>query len=419
MSFPQQLFGAWRACGLDAAAAPDGGVTFGCPSCASMTSRLEVADGLTTCPDCSWGAEGAPWVIAEAGREVNGKSRSPDADAKDADIAATLARIRYNPQVPPPPPVALYSLAGNVIATAENIMVVQAKMKAGKSAAIGAMIASTMEPSGDCLGFASANPGKLALLHFDTEQSGFDHYNLITRSLRRAERSGPPPWFYSYHVKGHSIATIRKMVNEAIDRAAQECGGVHSSIIDGIADLCADVNDAAEANALVAEMEALAMKYRTLLACVLHENHGSDSGKTRGHLGSQLARKAETNLRLEKSSDGVTLMFADTSRSVHITKKNAPGFKWCDDARAHVTVLSTFGAMAAEKEKEELQEIAKFVFETKPQGVSYTQLCESIAIAKGISSRSAERFVRKMESHYMVKKDGDRYVSGKSLTRTN
>lgn len=322
----------------------------------------------------------------------------------EPDLGAILAAARFNDAKPPPPPVALFSLAGHTIATAENLMVVQAKMKAGKSAAIGAMIASTMQPTGDCLWFASANPEGYAVLHFDTEQSSFDHYNLITRSLRRAGRVRPPEWLYSYHIKGQSIATARALVAEAVARAADQCGGVHSCTVDGIADLCADVNDAAESNALVAEMEALAMKFKTLIVCVLHENHGSDSGKTRGHLGSQLARKAETNLRLEKNAEGTTIMFADTSRSVHITKKQAPGFKWDDEQRAHVSVLSSVGAIEQEKLRGELQVIADLIGE---DGRTFSELREAIKIGKACSDRTAERHIHKMGEFFMItRRDG-------------
>lgn len=339
------------------------------------------------------------------------KGEQPKEEKPDSkpDVAALLSKARFD-STAPPAPVPLYSLAGNTIATAENVMVVQAKMKAGKSAAIGAMIAATMEPTGDCLWFSSANPSRHAVLHFDTEQSKFDHYQLITRSLRRAGRTAVPPWLYSYHIKGYSISVMLEMVKAALELAAAETGGVHSCIIDGIGDLCADVNDAAEANALVAEMEALAMKYRTLIVCVLHENHGSDSGKTRGHLGSQLARKAETNLRLEKDSEGVTIMFADTSRSVHITKKQAPGFRWCDEAKCHVSEITSVAAMRTSQEAAEMQELAGHCFQNSGGvGLGAQQLVVEIINALGVKERKAYLLISQMLKAMVIRKNDGRY----------
>ena len=38
--------------------------------------------------------------------------------------------------------------------------------------------------------------------------------------------------------------------------------------------------------------------------CVLHENPGTEQAKTRGHLGSDLNRKAFANLRIDKDASG-------------------------------------------------------------------------------------------------------------------
>lgn len=318
-----------------------------------------------------------------------------------------LAKCRYDVTAPPPAPVALYSLGGRPIATRENLMVIQAKMKAGKSACVGAMIAATMDnPNADCLGFASSNPQRLAVLHFDTEQSRFDHHRLVSFSVRRADRTQPPSWLYSYYLKGCSVPMSRRMVREAMRLAAAEFGGIHSVIIDGIGDLCADVNDAAEANALVAEMEALAMQYETLVVCVLHENHGSDSGKTRGHLGSQLARKAETNLRLEKDDEGVTVMFADTSRSVHIAKKDGVCFHWCDEAKAHV---STVRVAPADRERAELEQLAGKCF-ANTDSMPWSELKAALQRITGRSESHAERAIRSMAANSVITRRGEGYV---------
>jgi len=406
--FAQQLLGAWRAVGLDAAPRVEGDktLTFCCPRCAAP-ERLEIGDGIVLCAACDWGATGEPWAIAQAGV----KARPDPARAEsEAALAALLARCRFEASTPPDRPVPLYSLAGQPIATAENLMVVQAKMKAGKSAAIGAMMAATMEPTGDCLWFSAANPSSHAVVHFDTEQSRFDHYQLIVRSLRRAGRTTPPPWLYSYHIKGQSIAVMRRLLPAALERAQQECGGVHSCIIDGIGDLCADVNDAAEANALVAELEALAMRHHTLLVCVLHENHGSENGKTRGHLGSQLARKAETNLRLEKDEDGQSILFADTSRSVHIPRKNAPAFRWCDEAKTHVSIQDSGKAYSAHQAKQEMKVLAEECFQgAGPEGLSWAAIIEQIRTRVLVGQTKAEKLLRQMAESLVVEKKDSRY----------
>jgi hypothetical protein len=91
LHFQHQLFGAWRAAGLDASPRPDGtGVTFGCPRCASLLSRLEIAEGVILCPECGWGADGEPWSIAAVAAKARPASAKP-AGLPLLDLATILA----------------------------------------------------------------------------------------------------------------------------------------------------------------------------------------------------------------------------------------------------------------------------------------------------------------------------------------
>lgn len=72
MPFTQQLFGAWRTVGLDAAPRADGGLTFCCPACEHPT-RLEVDTGIAMCGTCEWHASGDPWAIALAASETRSR----------------------------------------------------------------------------------------------------------------------------------------------------------------------------------------------------------------------------------------------------------------------------------------------------------------------------------------------------------
>jgi hypothetical protein len=91
-------------------------------------------------------------------------------------------------------------------------------------------------------------------------------------------------------------------------------------------------NDPDEAFAFIEEWQQLADKYQMVIVCVRHENPGSETGKTRGHLGSQLERKAESNLRLLKE-DIVTVIYREKSRGAHIPKDKGPRFHWSDKIR--------------------------------------------------------------------------------------
>ncbi|HEY3899691.1 MAG TPA: DnaB-like helicase N-terminal domain-containing protein [Chthoniobacter sp.] len=307
-------------------------------------------------------------------------------------IREFLDARRFDLRNPPPEPPAVLKLGEHVIATPENFVMVQAKVKAGKTAALGAIIAATMEPAGDCLGFASSNPQGLAVIHFDTEQSRYHHHLVLSRALGRAGRREQPAWLRSYYMKGSTLAQLMASLHEELERGKAECGGVFLAVLDGIGDYCADVNDPEMAFNLVAEIERLAVKYQTVFVLVLHENPGSLDGKTRGHLGSHLERKAETNLRLEKDAEGVTVIYSERSRTAHIPKDKGPRFAWSDEAKMHVTVESTAVSKTSAK-VEELRLIAEEVFKDTPAnvGLGWLEVVDGISRVTGVKPNGGGR----------------------------
>ena len=86
-------------------------------------------------------------------------------------------------------------------------------------------------------------------------------------------------------------------------------------------------------------LHRLAVQYLTTILCVIHVNPGSENGKTRGHLGSQLARKAESNIELSKDAGEVTTVYTSSSRHAFISKQDGPRFKWDSLAAMHVSCV--------------------------------------------------------------------------------
>jgi hypothetical protein len=84
-------------------------------------------------------------------------------------LDALLESRRFDHAKPPERGLSVYLLGRHCIATPGNIQVIAAQAKAGKSALVGAFIASTLG-EGDTLGVVSANPDEHAVIHLDTEQ---------------------------------------------------------------------------------------------------------------------------------------------------------------------------------------------------------------------------------------------------------
>ena len=173
---------------------------------------------------------------------------------------------------------------------------------------------------------------------------------------------------------------------------AEKHGGIYSVSLDGVADLCRSLNDDEEAFGLVQELCELTTRFDCFTIAAIHENPGSENGKTRGHLGSELQRKAETNLRLQKNPEGITTMFSPNSRNNSFGKLDGFCFRWCDEAKMHVSC----GPAAVINEKAELnkqrREAANAFSRAKngAKSMRYTELVDCTKKALGLKDRSAK-----------------------------
>lgn len=359
--------------------------------------------------------EAAPlWSPPQAGSESASAeyiATGDEAETKSSNIGDRLAERRFVITNRPEQPEPRFYIGGAGCITPGNLAAVSAAAKAGKSAFIDAMIAAPMapEPQGcDCLGVSARNPGGLAVVHLDTEQCLADHWNLIDRALRRARIDAPPSWLRSYCVTGFTIPEARESVAVAMEQAAQECGGIFAVIVDGIADLCADLNDSGEANGLVCELHGLAIEYACPIIGVIHTNPGTE--KTRGHLGSQLERKAEANLKLEKE-DGITTVWSDKNRRAPILKSKGPRFAWNDQAGMHLSVASVEAGQDAAK-KEKLRVLARDVFETSGRpSICWNDALSVIEKIEKVGRSGARKKLDAMRGVGAIAKDiGGQYV---------
>jgi hypothetical protein len=330
----------------------------------------------------------------------------PDAEADaTAKTDAILKERRFDPAIEPPAERAIFTLNDIAIATPGNLLSINALVKAGKSAVIEAMQACVMASNSDadCFGFKSSNPDGLALLSFDTEQSRADHWRHVQRTLKRAGLDAPPPWFYSFYFAGLDLRQLWECTQEAIGQARKIHGGIHSIFLDGVGDYVPDVNDPTESNALVSKLHGMAIEHDCVTPCAIHFNPGSD-GKARGHLGSQLERKAETNLRLDKDAAGITEIWSDKNRKAPIPKGKGPCFQWSDEAGMHVSVESK--GLRVDKEKSEtLAMLADDIFRKRP-AMNYSDIVAYLTAKKGLklSERTAARRIAELSRLGLIEK---------------
>ena len=321
-------------------------------------------------------------------------------------------RLIFDPDRPPERPMPRYWLKGVPICTVGNLTTITAQAQHGKSAFIGAMIAARLaaeikNPHADLLGLTADGTAQGYLIHADTEQSPVDHHALLCRALKRAGVERRPEWLLSYTLAGKTKTEIREMLAAILyaksisvpPASPSPQFGFYAVIIDGAADLVEDVNDAIDCNQLVSELHGFAINYRCPIINVVHENPASAktaSGKMRGHLGSQLERKSESNLRIVKR-DGVSVVFSDKQRGAPILEADGPRFVYSVEAGMHVSEITQRKERQA-KDQAHARELARTYFpDDKP--MRRCDLKAAIQKAEHVSESTADNRIAFMRDN--------------------
>jgi hypothetical protein len=188
------------------------------------------------------------------------------------------------------------------LGTQGNLLGVTGGEGTGKSNYVGSLIAGSIRNRGaeiDTLGTCvSQNIENKAVLHYDTEQSEVQLYKNIYNILRRSKRTSMPDYFKAYCLTSMSRKERLQAIIHSMDKFYYQYGGIQLVIIDGVADLIRCANDEAESVGIIDELYRLAGIYKTCIVCVLH--FVPNGLKLRGHLGSELQRKAAAILSIER-----------------------------------------------------------------------------------------------------------------------
>jgi len=186
-----------------------------------------------------------------------------------------------------------------------DLSLVQGRQKSKKTFFTSSICAALLNYKSFDKLIAENNDGKTIAV-FDTEQS--DYFAQITNK-RIANIAGTNDFYY--FALRDSEPKERKEVIEFF--LAQHKNKISYILIDGIVDLLYDFNDLKECSELVQWVMRITKVYGVHCTCILHEN--MSDGKARGHIGTMLAQKAETVIRVEKDkkqSNRSTITGVDT-----------------------------------------------------------------------------------------------------------
>lgn len=310
-----------------------------------------------------------------------------------------------------PPPAAQMIVSVNEVplGTQGNLLCVTGGEGTGKSNYVAALIAGAMRPQGveaDTLGVAvEENTKGKAVLFYDTEQSEVQLYKNVGNLLRRCSRDAMPKYFKAYCLTGMSRKERLKSIILSMDRYHYQYGGIHLVVIDGIADLIRCANDEAESIAVVEELYRLAGIYNTCIVTVLH--FIPNGLKLRGHLGSELQRKAAAILSIENDNDpAVSVVKALKVRDGSPLDVPLMQFAW-DKGKAMHAYLGEKPKEEKEKRKEdELVAVAREIFSHR-RFVTYVELAESIQSILEVKERTAKSYIKFMREREIIVKSPD------------
>ena len=207
---------------------------------------------------------------------------------------------------PPDASKSVVAVNGVPIGTQDNLFCITGGEGTGKSNYIAAILAGTLGAerldAEQTLGLeVTPNPKGLAVLHYDTEQSEAQLHKNLGNTLRRASLTAVPEFYHSLYLASLSRKDRLKLIRESMDLFHHKHGGIYLVVIDGIANLIRSANDETESIAIVDELYRLAGIYNTCIICVLH--FVPNGIKLRGHIGSELQRKAAGILSIEKDEN--------------------------------------------------------------------------------------------------------------------
>ena len=322
---------------------------------------------------------------------------------------------------PPDISKSVVAVNGVPLGTQDNLFCITGGEGTGKSNYVGAILAGTLGekrlPIEKTLGLEiTANPKGLAVLHYDTEQSEAQLHKNLGKTLRRASLTAVPEFCHSLYLASMSRKDRLKLIRESMDLFHHRHGGIHLVVIDGIADLIRSANDETESIAIVDELYRLAGIYNTCIICVLH--FVPNGIKLRGHIGSELQRKAAGILSIEKDDNPeYSVVKALKVRDGSPLDVPMMLFGWDKAEDMHVYRGEKSKEDKEKRKTDELIAVVKEAFRNSFK-LTYQELCEVLMREMEIKNRTAKKYIAYMKEQRILAQDTNGNYQKGELCRT-
>ena len=189
------------------------------------------------------------------------------------------------------------SLIPIALGTYGNLSVITAPPKTKKTFFVSLLASAYLSGKNIYTGNIKGHRGSGNLIHFDTEQGNWHAAKVFKRPFDM-DNNIEAAKYHSFALRTigfkERLDFIEYYLREKIDQPSLV-------IIDGVADLLADVNNIEQTNQLVSALMRISTQYNCHIINVIHQNYGSSKLGT-GHLGSALEKKAECVISLEANT---------------------------------------------------------------------------------------------------------------------
>ncbi len=308
---------------------------------------------------------------------------------------------------PPPESKVIVSINDVPLGTNGNLLCITGGEGSGKSNFVGALIAGAINTTNkdiDTLGVKiKATDKQKPILLYDTEQSAPQVHKNSLNITRRAARVDLVEEFKPYSFASISRDARLVSIIESMDLFYHQNRGIHLVVIDGVADLVSGANNENESVAVIEQLYRLAAIYNTCIICVLH--FIPNGLKLRGHLGSELQRKAAAILSIEREgSSGTSLIKALKVRDGSPLDVPIMQFAWNKEQAMHTYLGEKPKEERDKRKREELQDAANVIFAQTPH-LTYNELSEKLQAYFEVQDRAAKKYIKFMRENEIVIND--------------
>jgi len=212
-----------------------------------------------------------------------------------------------------------------------------------------------------------------------------------------------PFYFKAFSLTGMSRTERMQAIIQSMDKFYYQFNGIQMVVIDGIADLVRCANDEAESISVIEELYRLAGIYKTCIVCVLHFIPAGM--KLRGHLGSELQRKAAAILSIERDEyPHISVVKALKVRDGSPLDVPLIQFSW-----NRIMGMHTYNGDKPKEEKEkrketELTSVAHTIF-SRQRFFTYVELCKQIQSVLDVKERTAKSYIKFMREKEIIIRD--------------